>query len=744
MNYLFKGTFGLEREAIRISSMAEISKRNHPNVFNEHHPYITKDFAEAQIEMITPPCDRIDDAILLMEDIQQVVIESLEDGEMLWKQSNPPIINKMDGISIAKFSDDPDKEAYREYLLEKYGIEKSIISGVHYNFSFDEMILKDLYELSKVDFTSYHDFKNQMYLKVTKYILKHRWMFIYLTNASPVFHNSYYELCVGMSEQLNSGDCIIDGLNSLRNSSCGYRNKEDIILDFKDYASYRASVQEVIRMGQIRNESELYTPVRLKEDKDGNISYLELRFIDVNPFTQSGISDIDLKYIHLHMIYALMLDDFDFNTQEQVQANALHNEISMGLEDKRLHQEMLSLHKTIETYFKDDKSPYDLNAIFSSIQSRLMDVEQTYAAQLKRRYQQSSYIDYHLEQSIYETHDSKLNQFTLYSDNSLELSTKILIKEAIKEGYLFNILDSKSNFIKLTDVQSQHSELIQQATKTNLDDYANVLAMENKVVTKKLLLEQRLSTPTGFEIHYLEELNQYDLTKYVNHGVVIKPNTTNFGDGITIYPQGADEATIYEAVKFAFTYDETVLVEPFIQGKEYRFLVIGKKVIGVLYRQAAHVVGDGNSSIKTLVELKNQNPLRGNDYVRPLERIQLGAKELEFLSLQDYSIESIPENGEMIYLRENSNISTGGDSVDVTDDVHESYFTIAEQAAQALGVNITGVDIIIKDIEVEATDSNYSILELNYNPAIHIHTFPLIGKNRMPAKYILKHLFELK
>lgn len=84
----------------------------------------------------------------------------------------------------------------------------------------------------------------------------------------------------------------------------------------------------------------------------------------------------------------------------------------------------------------------------------------------------------------------------------------------------------------------------------------------------------------------------------------------------------------------------------------------------------------------------------------------------------------------MVYLRENSNISTGGDSIDFTDDIPDSYKQIAVQAAKALSVVITGLDMIIPDVSAEATDDNYAIIELNFNPAIHIHCHPFQGKNR--------------
>jgi glutamate--cysteine ligase len=158
--------------------------------------------------------------------------------------------------------------------------------------------------------------------------------------------------------------------------------------------------------------------------------------------------------------------------------------------------------------------------------------------------------------------------------------------------------------------------------------------------------------------------------------------------------------------------------------------VIGDEVVGILHRVPANVLGDGIRTVSELVELKNMDPLRGKGYRTPLEKIQLGEAEAMFLKLQNKDFETIPTSGEVVYLRENSNISTGGDSIDFTDDIPDSYKQIAIRAAKALNVVITGLDMIIPDAGQEATADNYAIIELNFNPAIHIHCHPFKGKNR--------------
>lgn len=735
---LTKGNFGIEREGVRVDSTGKISLTKHPKIFNESNPYITRDFAEAQIEMITEPCPTIEESENMLLDIQSVVLQGLE-NEYLWKQSTPPILD--DNIQVAEFESDPHKDEYRKYLSSRYGKEKSIISGVHFNFSFDESVLDFLFKKSN-EF-DYIAFKNNLYLKVSKYILKNRWFFIYLTNASPVFHKSYYQHCVNNSIQLETGDCYIDGMRSIRNSTCGYRNEDELILDYTSLENYKRRVKEIIEDGKISQESELYTPVRLKLDTKGNIQYIEIRFLDINPFTESGISVLDLKYLHMFIIKSALMNDFDFNEEQQREANNKQDEVTRTTECQCVNlKEMIAIHTDIVEFEKNKELYSNSKDIFESILQRIENPKKTYSELLKEEYIKSSYIEYHLIQAKQITNETLKKPFKFRMNDKLELSTKILILEAIRQGYKFDVLDEMTNFISLTDPLTGQIEYIQQATKTNLDKYANVLAMENKIVTKKILNAHNVRVPKGDVITDVTNLDFVSLDKYKDTGIVIKPNTTNFGEGITIYTHNVDVENVRNAIEFAFTKDNTVLLEEFITGKEYRFLIINGEVVGVLHRRAANVVGNGKQTVKELIKEKNLHPYRGNNYVTPLEKIKMGVLEKEFIELQGIDENTILKKDEILFLRENSNISTGGDSIDVTDIVHPSYKMIAETASQALGVNISGVDIIIKDIKDEADEDNYCILELNFNPAIHIHTYPLEGKNRYPGKKIIKALFK--
>ncbi len=317
---------------------------------------------------------------------------------------------------------------------------------------------------------------------------------------------------------------------------------------------------------------------------------------------------------------------------------------------------------------------------------------------------------------------------------ALELSTQMVIKEAMNRGIEIVVLDWDDNFIRLK--KGDRIEYLKQATRTSIDTYISPLIMENKMVTKLILRDKGLSVPDGVAIKRTDD-HKEKILRFWGKDIVIKPKSTNFGQGVVILKNTYTENDVVNALEQAFKYDHSVLIEEFISGKEYRFLVIGDDVVAILHRVPANVTGDGKHSIAELVDEKNKDPLRGKGYVTPLEKINLGLIEKEYLAFQGKEFDTIPKNNETVYLRENSNISTGGDSIDFTDDIIDEYKAIAVKAAKSVGAKICGADIIIHNINEKPSKGNHSIIELNFNPALHIHDFPYKGRNRQVEKKVL-------
>jgi glutamate--cysteine ligase len=253
--------------------------------------------------------------------------------------------------------------------------------------------------------------------------------------------------------------------------------------------------------------------------------------------------------------------------------------------------------------------------------------------------------------------------------------------------------------------------------------------MENKEVTKIILKEHGINVPESTTIKTVDEAAK-KYQDFLGGDIVIKPKSTNFGLGITILRNLRSKEDYMLGIKQALSYDSSVMIEEFIPGLEYRFLVVGDEVAAILHRVPANVTGNGSLNIKELVDEKNRNPMRGKGYVTPLETIVLGSFEVDYLTSQGKDINYVPVEGEVVYLRENSNLSTGGDSIDFTDDILDDYKVIAVESARAVGAKICGADIIISDVKARPDRNNHSIIELNFNPILHAHAYPSQGQNR--------------
>lgn len=326
-----------------------------------------------------------------------------------------------------------------------------------------------------------------------------------------------------------------------------------------------------------------------------------------------------------------------------------------------------------------------------------------------------------------------MNQnFQVPGYEDMELSTQILIGEALRRGVEVEILDRIDSFIRLK--KGSHIEYVKEASKTAKDSYMTFLLMENKQTSKQLLSEVGIPVPQGRSYTQLGQALQ-DLPNLNFQKIVIKPKSTNFGLGISIL--SVKDPRIPDAMEKAFSYGTTILVEEFVEGIECRFLVIDGHCSAVLHRVPANVLGDGHSSIQTLVDLKNADPRRGKGYKTPLEKIELGDFEKAVLFSQGLQPESIPALNQNIFLRENSNISTGGDSLDYTDHVHEEYKRLAERAAQSVEAKLCGVDIILKNPLGDPALNLHAVLELNFNPVLYFHNFPYEGENRHVEKAVM-------
>lgn len=748
---IHQGNFGIEKENVRIDYQGKMAKTPHPGILGDKfvHPYITTDFSESQVEMITPPLSSIPEVHGFLETLHDVISENLE-NELLWPQSLPPLLPREQEIPIAQFGQaGSHKEKYREELALRYGRERQMLSGIHFNFSLNDRLEKKLKKACKWEKDSEH-FREELYLKMIRNFMRHRWLLVWLFGGSPIADPSLKMKSL-VSGHKKKADC--KGAVSIRTSSVGYRNAEEFYVDFNSIESYYQSIQNLIHSKKIVAEEELYLPIRLKFDEaKEKVSHVEVRILDLDPFEKAGITKRRLYFMHIFLLYCLFADEEETYNEEiqkrasqnhdRVACNGLNSDLKLLNDQNNLvcYRDLLfELYQDIKNFAKQSKlnEREEYASSLKRMEECMENPEIRSAIQVKKLVQEQGFIPFHLQLAKEYKAESEMSSFRFHGFEDLELSTQLLMKAAVRRGIKFDILDRSENFISLE--RGDQKEFVMQATRTSLDNYASVLMMENKLVTKKILETQQIRVPQGFDYRDKEQaLSDFDL--FSGKAIVIKPKSTNFGLGITILKENNKEEVYRRAVEIAFSHDNSILIEEFVRGKEYRFFVIDNQVCGILHRVPANVKGDGKNSIRELIIEKNKDSLRGKGYRTPLEKINLGEAEEMFLADQQLNFDSIPANDQVIYLRENSNISTGGDSIDFTDDIHSSYKEIAIASAKALGVRITGLDMMIENVNEKARENNYAIIEMNFNPAIHIHCFPYKGKNRELNEKILNAL----
>lgn len=740
LQFLFQEfSLGVEKESQRVTPDGRLATTNHPTVCGSRsiHPYIQTDFAESQVELITPVTTSTHEAMNWLTALHEVTQRSLTNDERLWPLSMPGILPPAEEVRVAQL-ENPKEVAYRQHLVEVYGNRKQLVSGIHLNIGFSERFFAQLFASLQLNTPEQQRaFQNEFYFRQAKNFLRYEWLLTYLFGATPVAAEGYATNLPTMP------------VRSIRNSSFGYTNLPSVCVDYSTLDTYRQSIEQYVASGALLLEKELYETVRLRGIPsvttldERAIQYVEFRSFDLNPYVPYGITEEALDFIVTFSKW-LVWNDENPTQAEILEAKRWKEQVALQNPYEALPTELQQKAEAVLMSMAEMVRQLQLpnkDALLTMIEEKRVlftQPSQTLAAQLA---DESSLLEcgIRLAQEYFDL--AWFEPFSLKGFRDLELSTQILMFDAIQKGVEVKILDGSDQFLQLTfDGQT---EFVKNGNMTSKDSVSSMLAMANKTVTKKILEQVGIHVPQGIELS--DEQQAITIWPSVKgRPTVVKPKSTNYGLGISILKENQSEEDFLEAVSLAFKEDQQILIEEFIEGTEYRFFVMNGQTRAVLLRKPANVEADGIHTIEELVDLKNQNPLRGYGHQYPLTKIDKGAIETLALKQQGYQWNSIPKEGEVIYLRENSNISTGGDSIDMTDKMDESYKKIAEQAANALQTVITGVDLLIPDYTQPAKVQDferYGIIEANFNPAMMMHIYPAQGQGQRLTMAVLEELF---
>ena len=260
----------------------------------------------------------------------------------------------------------------------------------------------------------------------------------------------------------------------------------------------------------------------------------------------------------------------------------------------------------------------------------------------------------------------------------------------------------------------------------------------DKEETKKILAGAYIPVPQGEVASTVEGLKE--IIEEIGFPIVIKPIDGNHGRGITTNIQTMEMAV--DAFHLAKKISDDVIIEKHIEGEDYRFLLINYKLVAVAKRTPAMVMGDGHSSIQQLIDQTNADPNRGDGHEKCLTTIKIDKLTETILRDKHLKLEDVLPIGQILFLKDTANISTGGTSTDVTDMVHPENVFIAERIAKLMRLDICGIDVMAKDITLPLTkDNNGSILEVNACPGFRMHLNPSKGIARNVAEPVVDMLF---
>ncbi|MFT3776658.1 MAG: cyanophycin synthetase [Ottowia sp.] len=320
----------------------------------------------------------------------------------------------------------------------------------------------------------------------------------------------------------------------------------------------------------------------------------------------------------------------------------------------------------------------------------------------------------------------------LDEDERLGPSTGAIVEAALRRGIPCKRLTSGS-LVQLGWGSRQRR--IQAAEVDGTSAIAESIA-QDKDLTKKLLHAAGVPVPLGRPVNDIEDA--WTAAQEIGLPVVVKPQDGNQGKGVTV---DISERHQFDAAYAAAAKYGGVMVEKYLPGHDFRLLVVGDRLVAAARRDPPLVVGDGERSVRALVTEVNKDPRRGEGHGTSLTKIRIDAIAEASLAAQGLTPDAVPAKGQRVVLRHNANLSTGGTATDVTDSVHRDVAARAIEAAQTVGLDICGVDVVCETVIKPLEEQNGGIVEVNAAPGLRMHISPSFGKGRDVGQAVIDHMY---
>lgn len=492
---------GIEREGLRVLSEGRLSDHKHYEQLGSAltHPHITTDYAECLLEFITPVSYSPEDAINQLKDAQKYTFSAI-DGELVWPMSMPCFVDDDDKIELAQYGHSnvgKMKTVYRQGLKNRYGSMMQVIAGIHFNFSFSKSFWQSLKDIENNQ-ENLQDYVSSKYFSLLRNYKRFCWLIPYLYGSSPAICPSFLQNKETKLpfKKSDGGYLYLEHATSLRMSDLGYTNSEQSSLHicYNDLPGYLEGVKDAINIEsktfekigikvdgeyqQLNNnvlqiENELYAPIRPKQVAESGekpsealqqrgVEYIEVRALDINPFSDTGISEQQIYFLDIFLTYCALAESPLLNCDIQNDYEKNMDDVVVRGRDPQL---LLS----------------DQGESKSILQwgGELFEEMEKVATLLGKAYETSEYanalaIEKEKLQNPALTPSAQLLSLVVKNEQSLTQyaleQAKTYRDEALKSDYKFY---SEQYFVEQAELSKQKQQDIEQSDNVDFDTYLN-------------------------------------------------------------------------------------------------------------------------------------------------------------------------------------------------------------------------------------------------------------------------------
>lgn len=597
----------------------------------------------------------------------------------------------------------------------------SSAAQIKIRFKLPQQLLQQLYQADgQKNYSTFVAFKNDVYAYLARNLYQELYLLIYYFGATPTALTS-------------KATAQRSALQNRR-----YLNFEA----FKDFPTYLATLKRAAT--QVVPVA-LDAPIFLRphtgdpEFRQG-VQYLQLNVFDLQPNQADGLFAYQLQLIQLYLLHALLAEPATSQTLSQ------QNERFFQFAGEAPDQQDTDLTaiKNGLIHLKASNDQYLKQASYAEVlQKLLLQLETktpTTAAQLFTESQQSDAYTYGLQ--VAQKNKTMLlgtdYQLRGYTDQTL--ATQQFLKSSLKYGVQYRFLNPQNETLQLCKKGQQTLLTCGGQTPKNTIVLQSIL--KDPVTLAQLLAQRKVALAQTFVTSDLTEAKRYFETYFQNQPFLLRPQTSSEPKATRIFTEVPTLATFVTAFLEATNYDEQVVLQAWTAASVYGFYILDQQVLSIIEKVPANVVGDGHSTIADLVMQKNDDPRRGHLGQKPLLTLELDAESLQYLKTQHLTPESVPERGIQVFLNQQTAIQAGADGFVVSDEVDDSYQSLALDIAQSLQLHQGSIDMVIPNIyQPYVPFKNRAVVtDISVTPDLVAHSFPFMGPAQDIASLVLKDL----